>query len=116
MRTRRAAADQIGIAHDSTKDRPIISMAEAVGYAALPCNRESPVSDALAIKHDRLFLLTDQEGNVSPPGNCSLGLFEDDTRILSHYEIRVAGTPQSRLSTQMAVSYTHLTLPTICSV
>ncbi|HEY2897433.1 MAG TPA: glycogen debranching N-terminal domain-containing protein, partial [Gemmatimonadaceae bacterium] len=105
MRARSATADQIGVAHESMKDRPIISMVEAVGYAPLPCGRESPVSDALAIKHDRLFLLTDQQGNIAPPGNCSLGLFEDDTRILSHYELRVAGTPQSRLSTQIVQPY-----------
>jgi glycogen debranching enzyme len=105
MRARPAAADQIGAAPHTAKDRPIISMLEAVGYAPVPCGRESPVSDALAIKHDCLFLLTDQQGNIAPPGNCSLGLFEDDTRILSHYEIRAAGTPQSRLSTQIVQPY-----------
>ena len=101
----RLAAGQIGEASESAKDRPVISMMEAVGYAPIPCGRESPVSDALAIKHDRLFLLTDQQGNIAPPGNCSLGLFEDDTRILSHYEIRAAGTPQARLSTQIVQPY-----------
>ena len=80
-------------------------MMEAVGYAAIPCDRETPVSDALAIKHDRLFLLSDQLGNIAPPGNCALGLFEDDTRILSHYDVRVAGTPQARLSTQVIQPY-----------
>jgi glycogen debranching enzyme len=80
-------------------------MMEAVGYAPIPCGRESPVSDALAIKHDRMFLLTNRYGNIAPPGNCSLGLFEDDTRILSHYEIRAAGTPQARLSTQIVQPY-----------
>ena len=105
MRAHSATADQLGVAHESTKNRQIISMAEAVGYTPLPCERESPVSDALAIKHDRLFLLTNQQGNIAPPGNCSLGLFEDDTRILSHYELRVAGTPQSRLSTQIVQPY-----------
>jgi hypothetical protein len=105
VRTRPAAADPIGTDHEAVSNRPVISMMEAVGYTPLPCERESPVSDALAIKHDRLFLLADQQGNIAPPGNCSLGLFEDDTRILSHYEIRVAGTPQSRLSTQIVQPY-----------
>jgi len=101
----RIAAGQIGAAAESAQDRPVISMMEAVGYSPIPCGRESPVSDALAIKHDRMFLLADQQGNIAPPGNCSLGLFEDDTRILSHYEIRAAGAPQSRLSTQIVQPY-----------
>jgi glycogen debranching enzyme len=105
MRAQPAAAGQIGAERTSVNDRPVISMMEAVGYAPLPCGRESPVTDALAIKHDRLFLLTDQQGNIAPSGNCSLGLFEDDTRILSHYELCVAGTPQSRLSTQIVQPY-----------
>src|SRR5512140_3778062 len=105
MRARHAAADHAGADHDATSNRRVIPMTEAVGYAVIPCDRESPVSDALAIKHDRLFLLSDQSGNIAPPGNCSLGLFEDDTRILSHYEIRAAGTPQARLSTQVVQPY-----------
>ena len=82
-------------------DRATISMEEAVGYAALPCDRESPVEDALALKHDRLFLLSDRHGNISPPGNCALGLFEDDTRLLSRYELRAAGGVPVRLSAQV---------------
>jgi Glycogen debranching enzyme len=105
MRTRHADADEIGAEDEPTSDRTVITMTEAVGYAAIPFARESPVSDALALKHDRLFLLSDQNGNIEPPGNCSLGLFEDDTRILSHYEVRAAGTPQARLSTQIVHPY-----------
>ena len=105
MRTRHADADPVGTEHERAKGRSAISMMEAVGYAGIPCGRESPVSDALALKNDRLFFLCDQLGNIAPPGNCSLGLFEDDTRILSHYEVRVAGTPQARLSTQVVQPY-----------
>jgi glycogen debranching enzyme len=81
-------------------------MADAVGYAAIPCDRETPVVDALTLKNDQLFLLVDQSGNVAPAGNCSLGLFDEDTRILSHYELRLAGGPPSRLSTQVIQPYT----------
>ena len=97
------ASDQIATRGASLRDRPAISMADAVGYPAIPCDRETPVSDALTLKNDRLFALVDQHGNVAPAGNCSLGVFEGDTRILSHYELRT-------------VSYTHLTLPTILRV
>jgi glycogen debranching enzyme len=86
-------------------ERAIVSMADAVGYASIPCDRETPVSDAMSLKHDRLFLLADQRGDVTPPGNCALGLFEDDTRILSHYELRAAGGPAARLSTQVVQPY-----------
>ena len=80
-------------------------MEEAVGYPAIPCDRETPVSDALTLKHDRLFALIDQHGNVAPAGNCSLGVFEADTRILSHYELRMAGSAPAKLSTQVIQPY-----------
>jgi len=92
-------------AETEVSERQLVSMEEAVGYAAIPCDRETPVIDALGLKHDRLFLLADQHGNITPPGNCSLGLFEDDTRILSHYELRVAGTEPARLSSQVIQPY-----------
>jgi glycogen debranching enzyme len=105
MATRHAVSDQIAEANAETADRRVISMAEAVGYPAIPCDRETPVSDALTLKHDRLFLLIDQHGNVAPPGNCSLGLFDEDTRILSHYELQAAGSPPAKLSTQVIQPY-----------
>ena len=100
----RARADRAAGQRHSA-DAPTISMAEAVGYAAIPCEREMPVSDALTLKHDRLFLLVDQYGNVAPAGNCSLGLFDEDTRILSHYELRAAGSAPARLSAQVIQPY-----------
>jgi len=99
------ASDQIAARSASPSDQPIISMADAVGYPAIPCDRETPVSDALTLKHDRLFALIDQHGNVAPAGNCSLGVFEGDTRILSHYEVRMAGSPPAKLSTQVIQPY-----------
>jgi glycogen debranching enzyme len=82
------------------------SMEEAVGYATLPCEHETPVADAIALKHDRVFLLINRSGNIAPAGRCSLGLFEDDTRILSHYELSGAGTPPVRLSAQVVQPFT----------
>jgi glycogen debranching enzyme len=105
MGARQSVSDQVAEVRTRTADRPVISMAEAVGYPAIPCDRETPVSDALTLKHDRLFLLNDQHGNVTPPGNCSLGLFDEDTRILSHYELVAAGSPPARLSAQVIQPY-----------
>ena len=105
MDGRQAASNEAAAGEARTADRRIISMAEAVGYPAIPCDRETPVSDALALKNDRLFALVDQHGNVAPAGNCSLGVFEGDTRILSHYEMRMAGSPPAKLSTQVIQPY-----------
>ena len=97
--------DQLDTRANVPDDR-ICSMDDAVGYATLPCDHETPVADALALKQDRVFLLTDRSGNIAPAGRCSLGLFEDDTRILSHYELRGAGTRPVRLSAQVIHPFT----------
>ena len=102
---RPAASDQSAAGDASAMNRPTISMVDAVGYPAIPCDRETPVSDALTLKNDRLFALVDQHGNVAPAGNCSLGVFDGDTRILSHYELRMAGSPPAKLSTQVIQPY-----------
>jgi glycogen debranching enzyme len=77
------------------------SMEEAVGYVELECHSETAVEGALVLKHDRLFLLVDGHGDVAPPGRCGLGLFPDDTRILSEYALKVAGGPPSQLGAQI---------------
>jgi len=110
MKTTHATSDQrvdseLGQA-DAVTDQEPCSMEEAVGYAKLPCEHEMPVADAIALKHDRVFLLIDRSGNIAPAGRCSLGLFEDDTRILSHYELRGAGSPPVRLSAQLVQPFT----------
>lgn len=88
-----------------TKARTPISMTEAVGYSSIDCAHQAPVEDALVLKHNRLFLLLDRNGNVTPPGRCGLGLFHDDTRILSHYMLRFAGGEPVLLSAQTSRPY-----------
>src|ERR1043166_8818030 len=110
MKTTHATSDQrvdseLGQA-DAVTDQEPCSMEEAVGYAKLPCEHEMPVADAIALKHDRVFRLIDRSGNIAPAGRGSLGLFEDDTRILSHYELRGAGSPPVRLSAQVVQPFT----------
>ena len=82
-----------------------ISMEEAVGYTTLACSHENAVGDTLGLKHDHVFLLVDRCGDITPPGRCSLGLFEDDTRLLSQYELRGAGTAPVKLSAQVVHPY-----------
>jgi glycogen debranching enzyme len=83
----------------------IVSMEEAVGYAQIGCEHETPIENGLVLKHDRYFLLVDSHGDIVPPGRCALGLFRDDTRVLSHYGLTVCGGPPSLLSAQTLTSY-----------
>src|SRR3954454_6956105 len=85
---------------DAAPAQPV-SMEQAVGYPTIACASETPVENALVLKHDRLFLIATAHGDLDPPGRCALGLFEDDTRILSHYALRVAGGPPSLLSAHL---------------
>jgi glycogen debranching enzyme len=77
-----------------------ISMREAVGYAKIECDHQATIDEALVAKHNRLFLLVDEHGDICPPGNCGLGLFHDDTRILSHYALKFAAGRGSLLSSR----------------
>ena len=84
--------------------RPI-SMQEAVGYAGLEHLKEESIEGRLVLKHDRLFLLTNSAGDIAPAGGGALGLFFEDTRILSHYELRLTGAPAAVLSSQLPEQY-----------
>ena len=86
-------------------DAERISMADAVGYASIDCREQPPVHNALVLKHDHLFMLTNTRGDVVPPGHCGLGLFHDDTRILSHYSLRFEGGPATLLSFEASRMY-----------
>ena len=48
--------------------------------------------------------------------DCHEALKLDDTTIKGHYLLGVALDAMQQHAEQIAVSYTHLTLPTICSV
>jgi glycogen debranching enzyme len=84
--------------------RPV-TMEEAVGYPAIACTHETLAEHTVVLKHDRLFLLVNQHGDIAPPGSCALGFFQDDTRILSRYRLRVAGGPAVLLSAQTPRPY-----------
>jgi glycogen debranching enzyme len=84
--------------------RPV-AMAAAVGYTGIECAHERLAEHSLVLKHDRLFMLVDPHGNIAPPGLCSLGLFQDDTRLLSHYALSVHGGPPDLLSAQVPSAF-----------
>jgi len=89
---------------NSDKLKPL-SMEEALGYDAIACHHQDPVEHPMVLKHNRYFLIADPHGDIKPPGQCSLGLFFDDTRILSHYALRFRGGKTSLLSAQILRSF-----------
>jgi glycogen debranching enzyme len=86
-------------------ERDPVSMREAVGYGAIDCAHQSAIDEALVAKHDRLFVLVDAHGDISPPGNCGLGLFHDDTRILSHCALTFSAGTAALLSSRSTEMY-----------
>jgi glycogen debranching enzyme len=82
-----------------------ITMEEAAGYGGIACESQVPVEHALVLKHDDYFFISNSHGDIAPAGSCSLGLFENDTRILSHYALSFHGGPPALLSVQSPHSY-----------
>src|SRR5690606_41275116 len=68
-----------------------VSGAELLGYERIACEIRSLAATELVLKENRYFLLTDAAGNIPPAGACELGPFYEDTRVLSHYELRPDG-------------------------
>jgi glycogen debranching enzyme len=84
--------------------RPV-PMEAVVGYSTVDCSQEAPGERTLVLKQDRFFLIVDRQGQITPPGRCGMGLFCDDTRVLSHYCLRFAGGLPSLLSAQALQMY-----------
>jgi glycogen debranching enzyme len=62
---------------------------------------QTPVSrkvDNLTLIDGKAFLSTTVSGDIVPPGAPDVGFFHDDTRFLSHLELRVSGQPVIVLS------------------
>ncbi len=83
-----------------------LPMQAVVGYDTIECTEEDTAEDKLVLKHDRLFCIVTTRGDIAPAGRCSLGLFHDDTRILSGYHLRVAGGLPGLLSAETPRTYT----------
>ena len=49
--------------------------------------------DRLVLSRGNLFSVTTTTGDIAPAGARELGLFHQDTRHLSHYEIVLPGPP-----------------------
>lgn len=50
------------------------------------------------LKQGRLFLVSDKDGEVTTGCKCGMGLYHEDTRFLSHLNLRLAGVTPTLLS------------------
>ena len=58
----------------------------------------------MTLKHGNVFLLSDQFGDVHPDSR-GLGLYQDDTRIVSRVELRVNGLAPGTAAVNVAANY-----------
>ena len=63
------------------------------------------IRDALVIRHNGAFLLTDVNGDVPMRNDSGLGFYRDDTRYLSRYEFAFSEAVPVRLLTTAALGY-----------
>lgn len=78
-----------------------ISESELLGYEVRSLARQNRGPTRLSIKWGDMFLITDDSGNVTPPGASDLGLVWRDTRFLSEYELGVPGKIPTVLSSRI---------------
>ena len=86
-------------------DAELLPMEAVVGYGRIDCTEEDTGDEKLVLKHDRFFGIVTTHGDIAPAGRCSLGLFHDDTRILSGSLLQVAGGPPKLLSAEAPRTY-----------
>jgi glycogen debranching enzyme len=72
-----------------------------LGYEVRSLARQSRGPGRLSIKSGDMFLITDEAGNVTPPGTADLGLVWRDGRFLSEYELGVPGRIPTVLSSRV---------------
>lgn len=58
--------------------------------------------ERLVMSRGNLFSVTTRDGNIAPAGARELGVFHQDTRHLSHYELLLPGGAPTRLSSETA--------------
>ncbi len=80
-----------------------------------PIEQATDLGNVQVLKHENVYLLTDQFGDIHPDSR-GLGLYRGDTRILSCSAVRVAGVRPVLLQGSMGGNYRgtiHLTNPSI---
>src|SRR5579872_3356654 len=63
------------------------------------------IRDALVVRENGTFLLTDKNGNVPAGNESGFGLYRGDTRFLSSYEFACLNAPPVMLLSNAALGY-----------
>jgi glycogen debranching enzyme len=77
-----------------------VDAAELLGYSHVSNKPGNPQVNNLVLKEKNIFFLTDPKGNVPQGEQCHLGLYSEDTRFLSRWELQVMGQEPTVLSSQ----------------
>jgi len=77
-----------------------VDPAELLGTATVTSQPSNPQVNSLVMKEDNLFFLTGQSGNVSNNDGGHLGLYYEDTRYLSRWELSLLNHEPIVLSSQ----------------
>lgn len=105
-----AEADGGGVA-EAQAPTPLVLRADAPPSA-------QDIRDTIVVKEGDLFLLTDLEGNIPRENPNGLGLYLGDTRMVSAFELSIAGLVPTLLLSEVRahfVSSQVLTNPTLTS-
>ncbi len=93
------------------KPRPAVSEGDANTEVPFYIPATGPETrPRCTLKHDDCFLVIDAHGDVGASGGTGDGLFYRDTRFLSHLEMRVNGTQQLLLGSNMRDDNASLTV------
>src|SRR5215472_18566374 len=91
----------LGIPEDELVEVPCPHVEPRIAYQ----NLEPRKVNNLTLIDGKTFLCTTVAGDISPAGAPDVGFFQDDTRFLSHLELRINGQPSIVLSSNTERSY-----------
>jgi glycogen debranching enzyme len=77
-----------------------IDPSELLNRSPEPCDPSMGTLGGLVLKEGNIFFLTDSRGNVPDCGKSQLGMFYEDTRFLSRWELQVRDHEPQVLSSQ----------------
>lgn len=111
-----AAEPKTFISPEGEEFQPVSETAQRLLSEGVPFILGDLHRKLLATKEGETFILSDLDGNLSYPNNVGMGLYYQDTRFLSQFELRVNGAVPVLLSSSAErayMSYVDLTNPDI---
>ena len=98
-----ARSRSVRLAAPPTASTPSTPVRE-LRLASAPIVPATDLGSVQTLKHSTVFLLSDQFGDIHPDSR-GLGLYQDDTRILSRLELRLNGRRPALLQTEAMGSH-----------